>query len=102
MGANIGMPHDHLFWRIYDKQHTAIRSGDYKLFRTADSTFIYNLGEDIAESNNLEGKDLEIEQNLESYHLDWQNRIQEPIFLGLGQNKEYNRIHPDRFTKKPK
>ena len=99
-GDEAGPPHDQLFWRIYDKQHLAVRSGDDKLIVTADSSAVYDLHRDIQESINLSNPDSKrnIQLNNELNH--WQNQLMEPSFLGLGQNDEYNRLHPERFERK--
>jgi arylsulfatase A-like enzyme len=46
------LPPRDLFWRFYDTQ-SAVRSGDLKWVRMAPDNSLYNLSEDIAESNNL-------------------------------------------------
>jgi arylsulfatase B len=55
-GGRDGRPHDVLFWRMY--QRTAVRVGDWKLVRNprrgADRAWqLYNLAEDVGESNDL-------------------------------------------------
>jgi arylsulfatase A-like enzyme len=55
-GQESGNPHESIFWRI--GQRAAIRVGDWKLLRNTrrgqgDQWELYNLAEDISESNNL-------------------------------------------------
>lgn len=55
-GRQNGRPHDVLFWR--QRQRTAVRVGDWKLLRNpkrkADQDWqLYNLAEDMSETNNL-------------------------------------------------
>lgn len=55
-GKDDGRPHEKLFWRINTR--TAIRVGDWKLLRNphrgqGDDWELYNLANDISESNNL-------------------------------------------------
>ena len=61
-GDNDGMPHRELFWRL--SQRTAIRVGDWKLLKNPqrrsgkEATWeLYNLAEDISESNDLAAKE---------------------------------------------
>jgi len=56
MGEKAGRPHDVLFWRMYGR--AALRSGDWKLLRnpkgrSGSAWQLYNLADDISESNNL-------------------------------------------------
>ncbi len=101
-GKKSGFPHEQLFWRIYDKQHTAIRAGNKKLFVSQDSSFVYDLQNDLSESINLLPGQKETGLKLEKIYQDWSMNIIDPVFLGLGQNKEYNQLHPDRFGRPEK
>ena len=55
-GKKIGRPHKSLYWRL--NQRTAVRVGDWKLLKNPQrgkktKWELYNLAEDISESNNL-------------------------------------------------
>lgn len=52
-GTERGPLHEALFWRVGKKQ--AIRQGDWKLIRDRSEWSLYNLAEDVSESNDLAG-----------------------------------------------
>ncbi|MEC3907030.1 sulfatase-like hydrolase/transferase [Tamlana sp. 2201CG12-4] len=96
-GENSKIPHDALYWRQYDYNGLAVRKGDFKLVKDKKgNTELYNLLEDISEEKLL--KDSEKFSELKQMHDQWNTKNPEPAFLGLRQNKAYNKIHPDRFT----
>jgi arylsulfatase A-like enzyme len=102
-GQNKGMPHDYLFWRKFDQNKVACRnsSGD-KLIVHKDQQMLFNLNEDISETTNLIERDTKIFQTLESNYQKWNSQMLDPIFDGLGDDKEYSRKHPNRFIKQNK
>ena len=55
----------------------------------------YNVEDDISEKYIL--NDTENHQKLMSASDEWKSQLMNPIFLGLVQNDEYNKLHPDRF-----
>lgn len=96
LGEKEGVPHEQLFWRQYDKKAYAVRSGDLKLVNIkGEQDELYNLNEDIGESNQLDAK-LELQSLIEKKD-EWTSKMMDPVFLGLMQNNEYNKIHPERF-----
>ena len=96
LGEKEGVPHEQLFWRQYDKRAYAVRSGDMKLVNIkGKQDELYNLNEDIGEGNQLDAK-LEL-QSLTNKKDDWTGKMMDPVFLGLMQNKEYNKLNPGRF-----
>lgn len=89
-------PHKQLFWRQYDSNNVAIRDGDFKFLRTdGKSNELYNIKNDIGEQTPLNDakklKDLELE------HKAWNKKNKNPLFLGLSQDEEYNKLHPERY-----
>ena len=52
LGAETGQPHDKLFWRYGTTQY-AVRAGDWKLLFFQNTTRLYNLATDPAETANL-------------------------------------------------
>lgn len=73
-----------------------MRSGDLKLVNIkGEQDELYNLNEDIGESNQLDAK-LELQSLIEKKD-EWTSKMMDPVFLGLMQNNEYNKIHPERF-----
>jgi len=95
-----GSPHEQLFWRKFDSKSYAVRGGDLKLVNmNGKQNELYNLVEDIEESHD-KGDDSQVQILLRTKD-DWNNKMMDPIFLGLSQNKKYNELNPDRFKLEP-
>ncbi|MFV0606397.1 MAG: sulfatase-like hydrolase/transferase [Niabella sp.] len=89
-------PHPTLYWRQFDKNSIAIRDGNYK-YVTEDGVLdeLFNLDNDISEAHPLtDSKKL---QALKDLHKKWDTKNSDPVFLGLSQDGQYNKEHPDRF-----
>jgi len=98
-GENKGEPHKALFWRKYDQKAYATRSGDRKLVKYKSETEeIYNLQEDLSESKSLDLTEENHYSELKSGYQSWEDEMKDPVFLGLMQNKKYNKLHPNRFN----
>lgn len=99
-------PHDYLFWRKFDAKYYAVRKGNEKLILKSDAEeMLFDLDQDISEQKNLSTERRENAKQLSGDLRKWESELQNPTFLGLTQDKEYNEIHPDRFkrpTKQPK
>jgi arylsulfatase A-like enzyme len=79
-GATDTAPHDTLFWKM--QWGAAVRAGDWKLVRTpAGEHWLFNLADDIAESNNLAasqpGRLAAMRRSLEA----WESTHPAPIWL---------------------
>ena len=94
---NNGRPHDALFWRLGDQM--AIRMGDWKLVKTSDGplqistpeTFktlsgagLYNLANDIGETNDLSAKEPAKLRELTTAWQRWNSELATPLWLPLG------------------
>jgi len=100
LGQEEGQPHECLSWRIFDSESYAVRCGDLKLVNMNGSgDELYNLTEDIQESHEL-GRDQEVQALLLTKDT-WESMMIDPVFLGLRQNDEYNKLHPLRFETEP-
>jgi arylsulfatase B len=82
-GKATGRPHEVLFWRLGER--TAVRVGDYKLLRnpTRGGTRewqLYNLTEDISESNDLAKKNLQKRQELLGVWKEMNGQMVEPAW----------------------
>lgn len=100
LGEEQGVPHEQLFWRKFDSNSYAVRSGDLKLVNmNGKQNELYNLVEDIGESQELE-TDKELQRLLNAKN-EWKSTMMDPIFLGLRHNNEYNELNPHRFDLKP-
>lgn len=95
-GQNKGLPHQELYWRMFDKQSFAVRKNNIKLIKDKKGeVHLYNLAIDIAEKNSL--KDSIALKELKDLYKTWNLLNKNPIFDGLQQNKSYNLKHPKRF-----
>lgn len=93
-------PHDYLFWRKFDQNKVACRNSDgYKWIVNKDEHMLFNLVEDISEATNLIQRDNEIFKTLQANYKNWNSQMSDPIFDGLGDDKEYNKKHPNRYIK---
>lgn len=75
-----GNPHNELYWRKL--QESAARMGDYKLVHLENyGTTMYNLKDDLGETNNLLTKDTiqynELFKNLSK----WESKLMDPLWL---------------------
>lgn len=69
-------PHQALMWRWVAQ--SAIREGDWKLLRGGDREYLYNLRDDIEETNNLAGKHPEVVARLRQKLKRWADQLQPP------------------------
>ncbi|MCB0458473.1 MAG: sulfatase-like hydrolase/transferase [Flavobacteriaceae bacterium] len=93
---NEGIPHEFLFWRMFDKKAFAVRNGNMKVTKWDIKSELFNITNDIGEENSLE--DAFTLQQLESSYYNWNTKNSNPVFLGLSQNDEYNKAHSNRFA----
>ena len=93
-GAVSGKPHEVLYLRKWDQQRYAVRRGDFKLVINGEGAQpeLYNLENDLAETNNILRQNPEIAQELYMLRLQWSSELMEPAFLGL--------IHTDSWQEK--
>ncbi|WP_340114618.1 sulfatase-like hydrolase/transferase [Maribellus mangrovi] len=99
-GQNKSLPHDKLFWRKFDAQDYAIRRGDDKLLiKGGETNMLFDLGTDISEAQNVSQSNTDRVDELTKEFRKWSEEMQDPIFMGLREDKKYNELHPDRFEK---
>jgi len=76
MGLKEGPPHDALYWRFWSQ--SAVRSGDWKYLKAGANEYLFNLGSDGVEDQNLilqeQEKAMELRLKLE----DWAEELYEP------------------------
>jgi arylsulfatase A-like enzyme len=95
-GENSGTPHDYLFWRQFDSKSYAVRGGDMKLVNMKGRIDeLYNLTVDIGERQIIESES-ELKNLMDAKNA-WTENMIDPIFLGLMQDEEYTKLHPNRF-----
>jgi len=99
-GEQAGIPHDFLFWRKFDQNIFACRSltGD-KIVVNKDIPMLFNINQDISESNNLIKNENDIYKNLLNQYKNWNNNMINPVFEGLGNDAKYNQKNPNRFKR---
>ncbi|MBC9889934.1 MAG: sulfatase-like hydrolase/transferase [Opitutae bacterium] len=90
-GEKSGAPHEALFWRMDNGTDYAVRSGPWKLAKTRDQEGIqlYNLNDDIGETNNLFSENPDVVSRLIGLYEDWNAQNIPPFFPGF---REYHRL----------
>ena len=93
-GANAGLPHEALYWRLGD--HMAIRVGDWKLVKTHEGPLgddpgvlsdlsgaeLFNLADDISESRNLAAAQPQKVRELADAWQRWNRQLARPLWRG--------------------
>lgn len=86
-------PHDVLFWRnIGSKSYAVINKDEKKLLMLKDSSFLYDLKNEISEKTNILDKEKELANELNTARTTWEKDMIAPVFLGLSQREEYNKL----------
>ena len=73
-----GTPHETLFWS--NGPNIAVRHGKWKLVKSYDNTWLFNLADDIGESTNLASAKPEIVKQLEALYQEWRSGMSEPAW----------------------
>lgn len=99
-GELIGSPHQFLFWRKFDAHEYAVRNAlGEKVVAIKDSIKLFNLNKNISEDDALIEKDPSTTNNLTNHYSNWNAQMVDPIFLGLNSDKEYSKLHPNRYKR---
>jgi len=78
-GKNNERPHDLLYWK--KECRAAIRNGDWKLLRYPDRPAeLYNLADDISESNDLASKYPERVRDMYKQLFEWEGQLERPLW----------------------
>jgi uncharacterized protein (TIGR02145 family) len=97
-GENTSSPHETLFWRNFDRNIYTVRNGDLKLINDNGTISVFNLANDLSEANSSK---IPFNDGYHGHLMDlidnWKSEIIDPVYLGLQQDAEYNRLNPDRF-----
>jgi len=83
-GEAKGPPHDYLFWQMFGKGSQAVRRGDDKLVAIEEGLELYDLSDDIDESENRVKSQMETTLELKAKLDDWTRQLQPPAFDGRG------------------
>ncbi|WP_144604171.1 sulfatase-like hydrolase/transferase [Algoriphagus algorifonticola] len=97
-GKKNGNPHEELYWRNYNANRFAIRSGDSKMIMQPNQNFLFDLSKDLSESKNQFSIQEALAKKLSEKLEAWKKQLMDPVFLGLLEDEEYSRLHPDRYT----
>jgi arylsulfatase A-like enzyme len=91
-------PHEFLYWRNFEKNKFAIIQHDFKLIEEQDNQkFLFNLGQDVKETNNLIQTNITKLDFLKKELWNWKKLLQAPKFDGLLDDDIYTKSHPDRY-----
>lgn len=86
-GKKKGTPHDVLFWRMFDKEHAAIRSGSDKLVTMAEDQGgdqLYRLDKDLGEADDRLRSEKERADRLRKRLQEWESQLKPAAFDPLG------------------
>ena len=86
-GQDMNAPHDYLFWRT-TKKIWAARSGEAKLVRLWKGDFLYDLGKDPGEKDDLAPTKKDEVSKLAAALEAWDKELVPPAFPGLGAQKK--------------
>jgi arylsulfatase A-like enzyme len=90
-------PHNFLFWRHFDQGRYAVRSVDRKMIINKGAQEFFKIKEDIGEKTNVADNNSKPVAKLNKQLENWKNLLIDPLFLGLMQDEEYTKSHPDRW-----
>lgn len=85
-GQSTGAPHETLFWS--NGPNVAVRKGDWKLVKSYDNTWLFDLASDIGESKNLANSRPEIVKQLESVFREWRSGMSKPAWPSKPQRRK--------------
>ena len=72
-GVSTGAPHETLFWS--NGPNIAVRQGNWKLVKSYDNTWLFDLASDIGESKNLANSKPKIVEQLEKLYQEWRSQM---------------------------
>ena len=90
---NINAPHDLLFWRnIGAKSYAIIDEDEQKVVMLRDSSFLYDLKTEINEKTSLIKSNKTLADKMTKAIVVWEKEMIAPVFLGLTQREEYEKL----------
>ena len=100
-GRKNDIPHSELYWRHNDQHKYAIVGAVFKRIDDGEKTSqLFNLQKDISEKNNLAALP-EYQNTFTDFGTkmqEWLKLLKAPRFLGLLEDAEYLRRHPERWV----
>ncbi len=85
-GQSQQAPHQTLFWS--NGPNMAVRSGDWKLVKSHDSVWLFDLASDEAETRNLAETRPEVVRQLQQAYDDWRREMLEPAWPSKPRREE--------------
>ena len=77
-GKSEGSPHESLYWS--NGPNVAVRSGDWKLVKSYDNVWLFDLARDLGENHNLAKSRPEMVEKLEQELVQWQSQMSKPAW----------------------
>lgn len=77
-GQSTGAPHETLFWS--NGPNIAVRQGDWKLVKSYENTWLFDLAKDLGESKNLAKSKPKIVEQLERAYQEWRSGMSIPAW----------------------
>ena len=77
-GQSTGVPHETLFWS--NGPNIAVRHGNWKLVKSYDNTWLFDLANDIGETKNLAKSNSKIVEQLERAYQEWRSGMSKPAW----------------------
>lgn len=97
-GQKKGDPHTYLFWRNFDRQRYAVVGPAFKrIDEKGKKSMLFNLRNDLSEKNDLSDQDPGQMKSLEKQIRKWNKILMNPVFLGLLEDEQYSKTHPERW-----
>ena len=90
-GQDSRNPHPVIYLRKFDNKSFSVRKDDWKLLlfqHNGDVRELYNLADDLGETNNVIKNNQQIADEIEKIRIDWNNQLIDPIFDGILMRKK--------------
>lgn len=87
-GDNGESPHDVLFWS--NGPNRAVRHGDWKLIKSGKNTWLFDLANDLGETQNLAQENPDVVERLEAALRKWQDEMQPPAWPSKPNRRKVN------------
>ncbi len=86
-GKNSSVPHETLFWS--NGPNKAVRMGNWKMIKAGDYVWLFDLSQDVGETNNLAKSRPEIVEKLEQALQEWLDEMAPPAWPSKPNRRKY-------------
>lgn len=93
LGQTAGEPHDKLYWRR--GSNWAVRNSDWKLVRQGSGPYLFNIANDISETNDLYNVETAIRDELQTAYDNWQAQMIDPLW---GGGQPYTNLYASDYS----